>query len=399
MKATRRFAARAAVVLVVAVGAAGLMLATGASATTINTDVTPDFAVHSTYDLTNSWTIKKSVDQPTLTLSPGHSATVTYSVAVTNTQTASNLHILDALIATSQVNPFNVNGAQIDVTPSGSTTPVATIILTCPNFGPTIAPGQQWNCNSNPNVLDWDATVPTLGSYTVTGTLHLADGSDAVRSKIADFTPAGGLLPGQPRVFGPTSVEATDSYAGDLGTVAAPNSQTFTYQRTIAAPAGSCSDFTVDNTATLTDNATGSVLGTSGAGVSVHVANCTSPLTPGYWKNHMKASYLPLLLGNFSVSTTTIAANVFSGMNCSASQPQGAVGCLTGHELAAKLNLENHATECPAIDSAISSADAFLIAVGYVGPTGTYTLSATDRAQAVSLAGTLDSYNNGKLCP
>jgi hypothetical protein len=53
---------------------------------------------------------------------------------------------------------------------------------------------------------------------------------------------------------------------------------------------------------------------------------------------------------------------------------------LDGQLLAGKLNLTNGASAC--IAPAMTAADAFLISVGYAGATGTYTLTADQRASA-----------------
>jgi hypothetical protein len=63
---------------------------------------------------------------------------------------------------------------------------------------------------------------------------------------------------------------------------------------------------------------------------------------------------------------------------------------------AAKLNRANGSNFC--IDATIASADAFLVSIKYVGPTGNYTLSSTQRATAISLKSALDTYNNGGGC-
>jgi hypothetical protein len=83
-------------------------------------------------------------------------------------------------------------------------------------------------------------------------------------------------------------------------------------------------------------------------------------------------------------------------MNCSSSSAQGAVGCLAGHLLASKLNVKNGSDPC--INTAIANADLFLKSIGYVGPTGTYKLTAAQRNQAISLKNALDKYNNGGGC-
>ena len=96
------------------------------------------------------------------------------------------------------------------------------------------------------------------------------------------------------------------------------------------------------------------------------------------------------------MSTYQQAVDVFNGMNCSNSSPQNAIGCLAGQLLAAELNVANGSSTC--IKATISQANALLVSVGYVGPTGTYKLSSSQRATAVSLSATLSNYNSGGTC-
>jgi hypothetical protein len=118
---------------------------------------------------------------------------------------------------------------------------------------------------------------------------------------------------------------------------------------------------------------------------------------------------LPISLGNYSTGTSTTGYNntkvVFDAMNCGASTSQGAVGCLAGHLLAAKLNVKNGA-DSSCIAATIAAADAFLKGqtlngvpgINYTGPGGTYTLTTAQRAYAISLKNALDSYNNHVGC-
>jgi hypothetical protein len=107
------------------------------------------------------------------------------------------------------------------------------------------------------------------------------------------------------------------------------------------------------------------------------------------------------------VATITDAAKVFKSMNCSSSKPNDAIGCLAGHLLATKLNLANGSLACPGILQAVADADAFLKGqtvngvpgINYVGPSGSYTLTAAQRNLAVSLKTALDRYNNNISCP
>ena len=104
------------------------------------------------------------------------------------------------------------------------------------------------------------------------------------------------------------------------------------------------------------------------------------------------------------VDTTAKATAVFNAMNCSSSSTQNAIGCLAGHLLATKLNLAYGTNPCPAIKNAVTAADNLLKnpppPLPYTGPTGNYsTLHSSRRASAISIKDTLDSYNNGGVCP
>jgi hypothetical protein len=79
-------------------------------------------------------------------------------------------------------------------------------------------------------------------------------------------------------------------------------------------------------------------------------------------------------------------------MNCSSNKDQDAIGCLAGHLLAAKLNVKNGASSC--IQPTIDAADLFLKSINYTGPTGKYTLTASQRSTAISFKNALDKYNN-----
>ena len=122
-------------------------------------------------------------------------------------------------------------------------------------------------------------------------------------------------------------------------------------------------------------------------------------LGPGYWKNHQAqtTALLPQPLGGFSVAAWSEAQAVFNANNCGAKTSQGAVGCLAASLLAAELNEANGAAAVPCVLTAISNANAFLNGLPYTGPTGTYTLSKTDRQNAIGLATSLDNFNNGSL--
>lgn len=110
--------------------------------------------------------------------------------------------------------------------------------------------------------------------------------------------------------------------------------------------------------------------------------------TPGYWKNHETATtaLLPQSLGSYTVSTFAQATAIFDAMKCS-----DAVNCLAGHLLAAQLDVANGSSIC--ITGVIFQANLFLKMVGYAGP-ASYTITASQRALALSLEQALDNYTN-----
>jgi len=163
---------------------------------------------------------------------------------------------------------------------------------------------------------------------------------------------------------------------------------------------------------------------------SITVSPCYAPpVTPGYWKNHLSKTPTDpdcrglrygscstsgpwanwgtprcligppvLTLGTFPVGGISLAGQIFTLMNCASSGDQDAIGCLAGHLLAAKLNRCVLGTD-PCIDATINTANSFLIAINYIGPTGHYSLTAAQRAQAIALKTAFDTYNNGGRCP
>lgn len=361
------------------------------------------------YDDTFSWDIQKDVDK-TYVEQMGGSVTFNYTVTVSHDAgTISDVMVSGTITA--------VNGNAGDLT-LNSVTDQLSDSTTCSvdTSGGLVVPGN--GTLDFPYSCDLGSTVP-VAPITNTATIGWADqsvGGQSLTAGTASFTT-------DPIDFAASNiddcVDVTDTIAGDLGTVCVgdPNPTTFTYSNTVQAPpAGNCT--TVDNTATFTTNTTGS---TGDSSQEVQVCAFNAPLTIGYWGNHLAANgtsgcthlpngtgcskngpwtkqFLPQPLGNFSVSTFQLAAAVFAANNCSnaASSSQNAVGCLAAQLLAAELNVANVSNPC--IDSTIADANAFLVTIGYVGPTGHYTLTTSQRNSALALKDTLVNYNQGGGC-
>jgi len=117
--------------------------------------------------------------------------------------------------------------------------------------------------------------------------------------------------------------------------------------------------------------------------------SCPAPLTQGYWKTHASAwPTQTLTLGGVSYTQSQLLGLLDT-------PPRGNATIILVYQLiAAKLNTFNSAPNCAT--STIAAADAWLAANG--GATGTVRSATTAGQTAVSLANTLDSYNNARLC-
>ena len=164
------------------------------------------------------------------------------------------------------------------------------------------------------------------------------------------------------------------------------------------------------------------------------------PRTIGYWKNWSSCTggnqvrtaaknggvaagffllddVLPITIGSYTIPA---ANTVESGTNKTGCQiavlllgksdkktgknmANDAAYGLAAQLIAAKANQTAGAENCPALTTAITSADSLLASINFTG-TGDYLgpkvkgALATKRAEALSLAATLDQYNNGNLC-
>jgi hypothetical protein len=349
-----------------------------------------------------TWDIDKSVDKTLVEIASG-SATFNYTVSVSHGDGVISHVKVTGSITVSNPNGTAVTGVDVtdrlsdntacDVTGGSDATIPAndskSFDYTC-DLGSSLPSGAL------------DNTATASGPTIETTTFKLPAGSADRTIAVGSFT----------RHKVDECVSVSDTYAGTLGTVCVgdANPTDFTYKRDIpAGTAWKCTDY--DNTATFTTNDTGA---TGSASQTVTVCHFNARLTPGYWKTHLTtgtpntAQFLPQKLGDFSVSSTTIATAVWNSMNCgnADTNSQNALGCLAGHLLATELNLANHTNTC--IQGAVDAANAFLKAgdfmaatgvQGYAGPTGTtYTLTSAQRAQAIALKNPLDAYNNGSQC-
>ncbi|WP_345986325.1 hypothetical protein WCX49_04185 [Sulfurimonas sp. HSL-1656] len=113
---------------------------------------------------------------------------------------------------------------------------------------------------------------------------------------------------------------------------------------------------------------------------------------------------LPITLGGFVVDNCEDAVSILDKRDVSSGKKRAgdAAYGLAAQLMAAKANYAAGATQCSAATDAIDAGDALLLSIGFDG-TGGYLKggknAAAQKAEATSIAGTLDAYNNGVLCP
>ncbi len=133
------------------------------------------------------------------------------------------------------------------------------------------------------------------------------------------------------------------------------------YTLHVSAQTATTTNGTATNTATITSTDGNCVTGnndsrcSSTAHVTITPPAFTANLTPGYWKNHKAATtaLLSQTLGGYSVTTFDDAKIILSGMGCG---HDGALNCMAGMLLAAKLNLQQGGSTC--ILPVVAQADA-----------------------------------------
>jgi hypothetical protein len=146
------------------------------------------------------------------------------------------------------------------------------------------------------------------------------------------------------------------------------------------------------------------------------------PRTIGYWRNWNKCTngnqaataaknggaaagvfivedLLPQTVGNFNVTTCAQAVKVLSKQDQSGTnRASDAAYELAAQLLAAKFNLAAGAETCTVVQNAVVNGQQLLVSINFTG-TGAYlTKASTTKTNALSLAATLDKYNNGNVC-
>lgn len=338
-----------------------------------------------TFDRTYDWTIDKTGNQTSLTLSVGQQFLVNYTVVVGATFTDSNWAVSDSIT----IHNPNLTAAATITGVSDVVSPAITATVTCNvTFPYTLPAGQTLICTYSASLPDG---TPRTNTATVTTSGKVAGGSGTANVTF-----------GYPTNEYDECIDVSDTYAGSLGTVCYPNApKTFTYSRWIG-PYDVCGDYTVENTASFVTkdrDVTGSDSWT--VNVSVPCAGgCT--LTPGYWKTHSELGPAPyddtwalLPSGANTLFPYVKAPYTISYYDALWLPPTGgnAWTILAHAYIAAKLNILNGA-DGSAVASQMAQAESRLVNYSpNEAPKGSI------RTVMLQLATILDNYNNGLIGP
>jgi hypothetical protein len=340
------------------------------------------------FDRDWTWDIVKTADQTDLTLSVGQQFLVNYSVTVSATSSDSN-HAVSGSINVTNPAPIaaELTGVSDIVSPN-----IAADVDCGVTFPYPLAADGTLTCT-------YDADLPNADQRTNTATATLQNHADGVPSGTTDFSGTANVtFSSTPTTETDECIDVSDTHAGNLGTVCAGESpKTFTYSRNIG-PYETCGSYTVENTASFVTNDS-SATGSDGHTVNVTVpcAGCT--LTPGYWKTHSLRGPAPyddawLNIGASGADTMFyLSGKTYYQVLWTA--PNGNVYYILAHAyIAAKLNILDGASTTPAVTAAIASAETY-----FTTKTPTSSLTRAQRNALITLATTLDNYNNGVIGP
>ena len=320
-----------------------------------------------------TWGIHKSADQSSLTLSEGQQFPVNYEVQVIGT-------LNESYTVTGEITVRNTSSETVTITGVNDSLGDVDCRVTFPYMlPPDTAFGCTYSGTSDVQAQENTATV----TYGVSGTNSVTTALDWSGVTIPETDEC---------------VSVSDDLGGALGTVCR-GSQTFSYPVTIG-PYAECGSYEVSNTASFVtnDTATGD---SSTWVVDVEVpcqTGCT--LTPGYWKTHSSFGPAPYddTWATIGEGTTFFhSGQSYYGVLWTNPSGGNAYYILANAYIAAELNNLNGA-DFSAAQSAFDAATALFDDPSNT-PESIGSLKGHARDAWLSLATTLDSYNNGLIGP
>ncbi len=344
-----------------------------------------------TYDRDFDWTIVKVGDQTELTLSVGQIFVVNYEVQVTKSDPIDSGHTVSGTIDVVNTHPTDAMHI-VSLADVLSVSGAVTVDCGLVTFPYDLPAGETLSCTYSTAVAD--AT-----DQTNTATVTINHGQDVSVSDdaLADF--------GDPANVTDDCITVSDDQFGDLGQFC--DSATINYSLDVG-PYDVCGEYTFVNVASfVTDDqdGEGDDSGSDDHTVIVHVPCDGCSLTPGYWKTHSDRGPAPYddtwaLLGplqedtNFFLSGQTYYQVLWT-------PPQGgnAYYILAHAYIAAELNFLN-GSDPAAAQAAFDAATALFNTYTPAQVAALKGKAGNDlRSQFISLATTLDNYNNGLIGP
>ncbi len=361
----------------------------------VTLDIDPDTFFTRTYH----WTIDKSADQTSLTLSTGQQFQVNYSITVDATYTDSDFSVYGNIwVYNPAPIPATINDVSVLIAPD-----IAGVVSSGVTFPYSLPAGGTLHCT-------YTASLPDASTRSVTATVTLQNYDyDWQMNATPDGTTE---LTGSTTIdfsnvvitYVDECIDVSDTYAGALGTVCYGVDtlpKTFNYSRWIG-PYQTPGDYTVENTASFVTNDT-ETTGSDSWTVNVHVpgvGGCT--LTQGYWKTHSEFGPAPYddTWAQLSSGASTLffdTGKTWYQVLWTAPQGGNAYYILAHQYIAAYLNGLNGA-DTSAVTSQLAHA-AVLLNQYDGNPLGMDKIKGAVRTDFINTAAVLDQYNNGYIGP
>lgn len=346
----------------------------------LNVNKTADTSFDRTWD----WTIDKKGDQTNLLLSIGQQFLVNYDVTVDASSTDANWQVMGDITVNNPA-PITapINGVGDVISGVGSATVDCGV-----TFPYSLAAGGTLTCS-------YSADLPNASSRSNTATATLQNSP----SGTTDFTGSADVSFAEATMNEIDEIiSVSDTYAGNLGTVAASDApHTFTYSRWVG-PYETAGTYYVDNTASFITNDTKTTDDDSWR-VTVTVPGGSCTLTQGYWKTHSVKGPAPYddawKLVGLSEESTIFAKSGKTWYQVFWTPPAGNPYYNLAHQyMAARLNVLNGASTSPSVDGALTWATTFF---NTYSPSST--LSKSMKNDVTKYASILASYNEGYIGP
>jgi hypothetical protein len=336
---------------------------------------------YAAYSRRHDWSIEKTGVSDFLTLSAGQTYLASYDVTVTMTGAYDAGATIDGPVFIHNETPFasQIDGVTVDVGGIAAT-------VNCPVAFPwTLNPGAMIECRYIASVPDTTNRLVTIYVATPEGVATASElgnfGSHTTKTTLVD-----------------ECVDVYDDHVGWLGKVCVnPGTATFHYTMEIG-PYDACGPFEVVNIASFVGIDTGATGNDSWIVGGEVPCDDGCSLTPGYWKTHSERGPAPYdatwakLPNGADTAFFSTGVSYYTALWTS---PQGNAYWILAHAyIAAKLNGLNEA-DVSSIQSTFDQATALL--QSYLP--GQITNRHPARAQFLSLATTLDNYNNGLIGP